>query len=311
MTSRPLACLGLAAAFFLSSIGDARADDRAAAQILFEQGRDLVAKGLFAEACPKFVESLRLDRGIGTMLWLADCQENVGQRASAWATFKEAAAAAALTKDPREKLARHRATALLPKLAYLTINVPSFVSGIEVRRNGILAGQAEWGVAVPLDAGSHKVEATAPNHTPWATTVTLPDAKTVVVDVPALQPHATEEPRTPPGTIAPKSSGADRNHGKTQRVLGLGVAALGIVGLGVGTFFSFDAKSTYDKSESHCLPDNRCDPMGTSQRNDAMSEATIATIVLGTGLAALAGGIVLYLTAPKSQPSAALSGVRF
>jgi hypothetical protein len=76
--------------------------------VLFEQGKALVERGNFPDACPKFAESLRLDPGLGTMLWLADCLENNGQTASAWAQFKEAAAAAALSRDPREKIARER-----------------------------------------------------------------------------------------------------------------------------------------------------------------------------------------------------------
>lgn len=309
--ARRLVGLGLAATLLLSSIGEAHADDRAAAQVLFEQGRDLVAKGFFAQACPKFAESLRLDRGIGTMLWLADCQENNGQLASSWASFKEAAAAAALVKDSREKVARDRATKLLPKLAYITINVPKPVAGIEVRRDGVLTGQAEWGVAVPLDAATHQIEVTAPKHAPWQSAVILQDEKTVVVDVPPLRPVATEDAQPArPETPATPPPEVDHNRGRTQRIVGLGVAALGVVGLGVGTFFSFDAKSTYDRSEPHCSPDNRCNSIGTSQRNDAMSEATLATIALGAGLVALAGGVVLYLTAPKvSSPAASFDGV--
>jgi serine/threonine-protein kinase len=295
----------------------ARADDRAAAQVLFEQGRDLVKKGAFRDACPKFAESLKLDRGIGTMLWLADCQQNIGQTASAWATFKEAAAAAALSGDNREKVARDRANTLAPKLSRLTINVPTpTAANLEVKRDGVITGPAEWGVPVPVDPGSHAIEARSPGRVPWSKSVTVADgAQTVVVDIPSLavepewqKPTPTEPtpPVSPPPPPPVTPEPVDPHRGRTQRILGVGLGALGVVGLGVGAFFSFHAKSTYDASNegAHCNANNQCDPFGTDHRNDAKSQATVATIVLGAGLVALAGGVVLYLTAPKSAPAA-------
>src|SRR5579863_10294220 len=104
----------LGAAMILGRVAraDPPVDRKASAQVIFDEARDLVVQKKFAEACPKFAESLRLDRGLGTMLWLADCFENNGQTASAWVQFKEAAAAAALANDPREKVARRRVAAL-------------------------------------------------------------------------------------------------------------------------------------------------------------------------------------------------------
>src|SRR6185503_5066326 len=65
------------------------AADKAVADALFTEGKKLLAAGRAAEACPKFVESQRLDPGLGTMLNLADCLEQIGQTASAWGLFNE------------------------------------------------------------------------------------------------------------------------------------------------------------------------------------------------------------------------------
>ncbi len=79
-----LACLALAPR--------AHADDKkAVAQDLFDRAMALTKQGNFVEACPKLEESQKLDAQIGTLYYLADCQEHTGKLASAWANFTDAA----------------------------------------------------------------------------------------------------------------------------------------------------------------------------------------------------------------------------
>src|SRR5262249_55785874 len=68
--------------------------DRAAK--LFLEARALVAEDKYAEACPKFEESQRLDPGLGTQYNLALCLEKVGKLGSAWRNF------AAVERDARK-----------------------------------------------------------------------------------------------------------------------------------------------------------------------------------------------------------------
>ena len=58
--------------------------DPAAAEALFEAGRQAATRGDWTTACPKFAESQRLDPAPGTLLNLADCEEHLGHLASAW-----------------------------------------------------------------------------------------------------------------------------------------------------------------------------------------------------------------------------------
>ena len=71
-----------------------QAEDKAAAQVLFDEGRTLMDAERYGEACPKFAESLRLDAALGTQLNLARCYQLVGKTASAWILYLEAAALA-------------------------------------------------------------------------------------------------------------------------------------------------------------------------------------------------------------------------
>src|SRR5262245_31083842 len=109
--------------------------DPAAAQALFDEARTLMKSKRFDEACPKLAESQRLDPGIGTQFRLADCYEQQGKLASAWAGFLDVASqAAASGQADREKAARTRAAHLEARLPKLTIVVPAAnrVSGLKI-----------------------------------------------------------------------------------------------------------------------------------------------------------------------------------
>jgi hypothetical protein len=318
----------IATALAILAAGDARAQSAqgaAAAQVLFEQAKALMREKKYAEACAKFAESNRLDAGIGTMLWLADCYEKNGQSASAWAQFVEAADVAGERHDDRQKVARERAAALEPTLAKLTIDVPrgSDVAGLEVTRDGAAVGKTVWGTPVPVDPGVHTVTAHAPAHATWQGRVTIDPGRLVaVITVPPLEPERAAEPRaapvatavTPPSTglppaprdAAPEVAATQQgSSGDGQRAAGLVTAGVGVVSVGVGIALGFLAKSHLDDSNSsnHCMPDNRCDTYGTEARHQALDTATASTAVFIAGGVLLVGGLVLYFTAPGPRSS--------
>ena len=100
-----------------SGVAAQGAANRAAAQALFDQGRNLMKDGKFDEACPKLEESQRLDPAIGTQFNLASCYEKAGKTASAWTLYLEVAAETRkLGQSQREEVARSRAKVLEAQL---------------------------------------------------------------------------------------------------------------------------------------------------------------------------------------------------
>jgi hypothetical protein len=299
-------CLALAAA---PAAAQVTPDKKAAAEALFEKARALDQAGNYKEACPLFAESQRIDPGLGTMLWLADCYESNGQTASAWGQFKEAAGVAAMRHDAREKVARERAAALEPKLSKLVIRVQaaSAPQGLEIRRDGVVLTQAEWGLALPVDPGTHTIQAQAQGYKPWTSTVQIgASASTGTADVPALEalPPPPEKTATQASTAPLGAERAEEPEpsGTGQRVAGIVVGAAGVAALGVGGFFALHARSLYNNAS--CNPQNQCSPQGLQDRNDAHTQATIATVTMGVGAAALVGGAILFLTAPRGSAPA-------
>src|SRR5882672_3885016 len=165
--------------------------DPAAAQALFDEARTLMKSKRFEEACPKLAESQRLDPGIGTQFRLADCYEQQGKLASAWAGFLDVASvAAAAGQADREKAARGRATHLESRLPKLTIVVPAAnrAPGLEIKRDGLAIGEAQWGSAVPMDPGDHQIVVGAPGKREFTGQVSLREGAPTTFNVPPLEP---------------------------------------------------------------------------------------------------------------------------
>ena len=90
--------------------------------------------------------------------------------------------------------------------------------------------------------------------------------------------------------------------------MGLIVGGAGIVGLGVAGAFALVAKNQYNTSLGNCQPGdpNSCNGTGVQQRDTARSSGNAASVAAAVGGAALVGGAVIWLTAPRSSASASV-----
>ena len=295
--------------------------DAAAAQALFYEARQLMKDNKFGLACPKLEESLRLDYGIGTEFNLADCNEKVGKVATAWSGYLSVAAAAHSSKQlDREKVARERAKALEPRLPKLTVEVPAGTAppSLEVKRDGVIVGQAAWNTAVPTDPGPHRVVASAPGKLSWEGTVTTIEGKPAKITVPKLQDAPVAVAPVPaPVAVTPAPRPAQEatstttltsfpepvveGRGQGQRTAGWIVAGLGIASLGVGAGFGINSLAQRSQANDHCDSRNLCDAQGLKDRRSAITSGNVSTITSIAGAGALIGGLVLVLTAPHNR----------
>ncbi len=289
-----------------TSVRATAAGNEAAAEALFVEAKKLATQGKYAEACPKFAESNRLDRGAGTLIHLGDCYEKNKQSASAWATYKEAASAAqALGRKDWEKLANQRAQALEPKLARLTIKVEKTPDGLDVKRDGTSVSAASFGVAIPVDVGAHTIEASAPAHKPFKTTVTVAkDGASLDVAVPALEPlpaaPVAQTPATAPAPVATTKPAEPERQGSSQATVGWVVGGIGVAGLAAGAVTGLMAMGKSDEAKSKCPDDGKCasrDAVDASE--SAKTFGLVSTIAFAAGGVALAAGAALVFTAPK------------
>jgi hypothetical protein len=268
-----------------SASAHAAGGDKAVAESLYQAGLKLMTDGKDSEACPKLVESQRIDPASGTQLALAKCFDKTGKSASAWALYKDIAFAFKKAGNlAGEKAANDKADALEKTLSKLQINAAGDAPGLVIRRDGEEVGKAVLGTPIAVDPGPHVIEATAPGYQVWQTTVTLgKENDTQAVNIPAL-------------TAVPTKA-------NSLRTVSYVVGGVGVAGLVVGGIFGGLAIGDKGKLTDACKTPTSC-PSGTQATIDsAKSKALISTLGLAVGGAALATGVVLFIVSGgKSEP---------
>jgi hypothetical protein len=294
------AFLFLAATLFATAARAQSPSALAAAEELFRDGRRLAEQGKYAEACPKLAESQKRAPAAGTLMNLADCYEKSGQSASAWITFKEAVRAAqARGRADWANLAASHVADLEPRLSRVTIEVApeADIAGLEVKRDGELLGRAEWGTAIPLDPGVHVVEASAPGKNAWSARAELRGAgERVVVKIPPLVDQSAM-PAARPAEAPP-------THGSGQRTTGVILAGAGAASVAFGAVAGLVAMSKRNTAAASCssYPDHcNSDHSADGPNVQARSWATVSTVAFLVGGAALAAGLVVFLTSPRTK----------
>jgi hypothetical protein len=281
----------------------------ALAEQLFNQGRELTRSNQWAEACPKFEASLRYDPVLGTRLNLATCYEHIGKLASAWGLYRESLELAKKAGDTkRAEYALKQANALEPRLPKLAIFLPSNPpTGFVVRRDDTPVDAGALGVALYVDPGAHTVSASAPGFEAYTTSINLVEAKTETVAIPAMvaKPDAPAVAAEPKPAGAPVDGEPEPLPSNNRTYIAIGAGAAGLVAVGVGLVFGAKASSSYSDAKKLCGDDLKC-PAADLDRDkklvsDARSSATISTVMVIGGGAAIAAGAIVYLTAPHGH----------
>ncbi|HTA90681.1 MAG TPA: hypothetical protein VK745_13920 [Polyangiaceae bacterium] len=285
----------------------AQDSNAAIAESLFRDGKRLSAEHKFAEACPKFAESYKLDPGLGTLLNLATCHEAEGKPASAWAEFSEASSRARREGDnDRAQLADEHVRALEPKLAHISIALAGVApAGLVIKFDGRELSSAALGVQFPVDPGQHQIEAAAPGKQSYSQTIGAPGpAGAATITVPQLQdaPGAAAPVSAAVGVpVAPAAATAAppaRSGPSHTAVIASGVAT-GVFLVGAvttGILYSGD-RSSFNTANSTLAGDR------VSKHDSAATMGTV-NLVFSAGTLVSAGLLVYFLATQSSQEAA-------
>ncbi|HTL34449.1 MAG TPA: tetratricopeptide repeat protein [Kofleriaceae bacterium] len=282
-----------------TTIASAQGSSGAQAEVMFREGRDLMAKGKYPEACAAFEKSQQLDPAVTTLLNLAGCREKNGQIATAWGLFLDAERQTRGATGANTKLhdvAKERAANLEQNVSKLTINVKTNMQGLEVLRGTERIDSVMWGRALPVDGGTYTISAKAPGGTPWSTQVSVGTARdNKVVDVPDLKTVKTEPSKpdkTPPKATPseePEDEQPQGSGGAPLIPIAVGGGGLALIGGAVG--FELWARSTYDDAKAETMDQSKRDELEDS----ANTRRHIGQAFAVAGVACVGVAVWLYV----------------
>jgi hypothetical protein len=291
------------AAPFLSFAPPVRAQgsEPAAAEALFRSAQEAGENGDWQTACDRFEESQRLEPAPGTILNIARCREKLGQIASAWKRYGEAAQKLP-EGDKRLTLARKKEAELAPQVPRLRVVPPPGDEVIEVTVGTMKVAPAMFGVDLPFDPGTIKVVVRAEGRADAEQEIVLKAGETSSVEL-ALGAPLEKAPETGAVSTGPKAtpekpqeppSGAQ----KTWGFVSLGV---GVAGFGVGVAGLIWAGNENATVVAEC-DDDGCSRVGfdAAQRGKSAQALELAGFIVGAAATSL--GVILLVTAPGDVP---------
>ncbi len=281
-----------------------------AARELFREATADVDANRFDTALSKFRRVAAVKETFAVRYNIARCEEQLGKLGAALGDYELAEREGG--GDPKgsdiAKLAHDRAAALRPRVARLTITPPpDGAPDLVVKLDGQPQPGGTLGVALPVDPGAHKVEATRGKAT-FVKDLTLGEGESGAVAIALVAPPT---PATPSDDDAPPTTTSDTAHpNRLPGYILLGVG--GALGVTSFVFLLLHNQASSDlnaqKAIDCTLPGSRCpssardhlDPLQSSAQRDG-------GLAIGFGVGAVvAAGAGLYLVLrPAASPAPA------
>jgi hypothetical protein len=308
----------LLAILLLAGIAHAQAPSPADAA--FKRGRELLKAGKFADACIEFEHSQKLDPALGTEFNIAQCSEKVGKLARALELYRGMIARD--TNAERKRLVTESIPKLEARVPHLLVKVatppPGFSLTIQLITSTVPPHALEANKAIEIDFGEYAIVAKASGAPDWTQNVRIDtEGKTTTLE-PPLGPKPMALPRAVPAQPTPATTTAvtdpsdepapPKSRRKLFGVIGMGVGGAAIAG---GVVVGVLARGKWNDAKEIC-GGTVCTTMADQERaqklgDDARSKATLSTILVGAGVVAAGVGVVLFVTAPKSESETRIS----
>jgi tetratricopeptide (TPR) repeat protein len=263
--------------------------DQERAVKLFVEGRELLVKKQYDDACKAFTESQMLDPAVGTQLNLALCYEEWGRTATAYRAYVDAEKLAIERKDDRAAAARQRIASVAVRVPHLHVVIPAAVPADATFT--VDNAPTERGQLVDdllLDPGDHTIVVSITGREPAGTDVVLAEGerKEITLKVPA--PTVTTQVVTVTRRNKAKAFG------------GMALVVGGVAGISFGGLLALNAQSDYESVGDRCSDGVCTDQEATDITNDARSKANKMTFVVAGGAVLLGVGLVLMLTSKET-----------
>jgi hypothetical protein len=286
--------------------GSARAqtiDDssRAAARKLGYSGVEAYQAGDYKTAHEKLEKSYRVLQVPSVGLWSARTLVKLGKWVEASERYLELSRLTVSSGDQAvqkqalaEAASEHEA--LGPKIPSVVVQLEGATPAeVKVSVDGTAISSELVNEARPLNPGQHRIEGTRGSEQALVE-VTLAEGEQKAAVLRFGQAAASASAPAPEPDQAP----ASRSGLGTRRTLALVAGGIGLVGVGIGSYFGLQSKSKLDEAEKYCKGSDCTDPRGVTAGNDAYTAGNVSTVAMVVGALGIGGGVVLWVTAPKS-----------
>lgn len=329
-------CIAVSVATVVEPAMGQTEEDRSAARSLATQGLAAHKEGRFADSLDLFSRAETLVHAPPHVLYMARAAAKLGQFVRARELYlklmrEELAANAPPAFRDAQTEAREEVKSIEPKLANLVISVkaPEGVSyKVEMDKRPISA--AVIGVPIPADPGKHQIIATAPGYQSKLVEVTLSEggrdrAELVLAPTGAL-PAATgtasgassrsgaPSQAAPAAATSPTPESTDAGPPKWMRPVSYVAMGVGVVGLGLGTYFGLSSRSdrrdgddAYDRCRAPCLKSDPLARESASKYDDARTAMTLSIVSFVVGGVGIASGVPLFILSSRKPSGSAQS----
>jgi hypothetical protein len=174
------------------------------------------------------------------------------------------------------------------------------VSDVTVTVDGTALVDRLDGGLLKVDPGSHTFKFTVAGRAPATLHLVINEGEKGRHEHVVL--GATSTPPAEAATKPPRASAATESRTNAQRVLGLAAGIEGIAAIAAGAVFGGLSLSYANRQQSDCTSTSSCSnrSQAVSDHDSALTDGTISTVALVAGGVLLAGGALLYFTAPGS-----------
>lgn len=296
-----------------------------AADAAFKRGRELLKAGKYADACIEFEQSNKLDPALGTKFNIAQCSEKTSKLARALELYREMLPVD--TNADRKKIVADAIPKLEARVPHLLVKVATPPAGLalwlQVTNSPNPPKLLEANKSVEIDFGEYTVIAKATGAADWSqnvridtegktTTLEPPFGKPTTATPPPVEPLTTTATTTGTASIteplgAPADAPAPKSKRKMTGIVGMSVGGAAIAG---GVVLGVLARGKWSDAKDVCGGTTCTSETKKLEAqdlgDDARSKALLSTIFVGAGVVAAGVGVVLFVTAPKSESATRL-----
>jgi hypothetical protein len=265
----------------------------------FMDGLDLEKAEKWTEARGKFEEVAKVRMTPEVRFHIALCEEHEGLLLEALRDFETAESdAKAEGKQAVMAEAPQHAAAIKPRIPKVKVKAPDDVDGMTLTLDGMPIDPKNSD-ELPINPGSHKVEASAEGHEPFMHEFKLGEgeSRTVIVKLPPIGEEKPEKPEAEPEPEPEKPETELKRKTPTLAYVAMGVGVASLIGAGV----FYGMRKGVENDLSGACQDLRCPPEKQDAINSGKTYTLLTNVFAIVGIAGVGTGVYLFLSAPKEE----------